>query len=366
MKTKLADQRVISELIASVTIPQFDELTSINQNKNNLKMHRFNEVIDLLTRASEEFLAVEIGSFTDKNIRLNPIDIVYEVLKNALPESRRILINNLDKMKFALPLVIPDYSDKPKINMWPLIDISRQTRKRSFNPFNDQHHVIAAVRIGNCDGFGLKLSADSKSEILNGVFFDGQQRFLSRKHRNLTNAMKKNQLGSIETCIHTPKKSLQQFLQIWNLQGNIQFEGLAAQIKLIKDYATVIIVILDNSKDLEQMNSKVIHLFGEKNVIVLLHENFQDEVSDTDSESENSDIYGSIFQKFDVIKFDSENMAEMYDKTRSLVSNYCIREGSFTLEKLGQDDEIRLLFDIDMDEPVLKVLEIKFLHFFYA
>ena len=359
IKAKLPCQIVNSELMASINIPKFDELTSINQSKNNLESHRLNAVIDLLTKASEKFLTVEIGSFINKNspyIRLNPMDIVYEVLKYALPESRRILTKNLDKMKFALPLVIPDCSKKPKINIWPFIDISRQTREKSFNPFNDQHHVIATVRMGNCDGFGLKLSTNSKSEILNGVFFDGQSRFLSRKHRKMSNVMKKNQLGSIETCIHTPNTSLQKFLQIWNLQGNIQFEGLEPQVKLIKEYATVIIVILDDNKDLEQMNGKIIDLFGEKqNIILLLPERRQNEDSDTDSETEENDIHGSIFHTFDVIKFNPENMAEMYDKTRSLVSNQCIQEGGFTLEKLGKNDSIRLLFDIDIEKPVLQI-----------
>ena len=360
IKSRLPDQTMASELIASLNVPNFDELTSIDQTRNNLQSHGSNAVIDLLTKASEDFLGVEIGSFNDKNIRLNPMDVVYEVLKNALPESRRILIKNLDKMKLALPLVLPDYSNKPKINIWPLSDISRQTREQSFNSFSDEHHVIAAVRIGNCDGFGTKLSINSKSEILNGVFFDAEQRFLSRKHRKMSNVMKKNQLGSIETCIHTPNKSLNKFLEIWNLQGNIQFEGLEPQVKLIKDFASVIVVILDNNEDLEQMNKEIIRLFGENHkIIVLLQDNREDGDSDTDSENEDADIPRPIFQKFDVIKFNSENMTEMSEKTRSLVSIHCIREGSFTLEKLGKSDYIRSFFDIDIEEHVLKTAMLK-------
>ena len=360
LKAKLPDQTVNSELLRSLSIPNFDELTSIDRNRKNSKSNRINSIIDLLSEASEDFLTVEIGSFDDKNLRLNPMDIIYEVLKNALPECRRIMIKNLDKMKFALPLVLSDYSKKPKINIWPLSDITRQTRERSFNPFNDVHHVIAAVRIGNCDGFGLKLSTISKSEILNSVFFDGEQRFISRKHQKMSNVMKKNQLGSIETCIHTPNNSIQKFLQIWNLQGNIQLEGLEAQVKLIKDNASVIVVILDNNEELEQMKSQIIHLFGENHkIIVLLHDNREDGESDTDSENEDADVQKSIFQEFDVIKFNSENMTEMYAMTRSLVSNHCIREGSFMLEKLGQCDYLRSSFDIDVDEHVLKASMLK-------
>ena len=356
IKSKLPNQKMDSEMIESLNIPNFEDLTAISRSRTidrSLKSKQFNAVLDLLTKACEDFLTIEIKS-DDTSIRLNPMDVIYHALKHALPESRRILINNLDKMKLALPLVIPNNASKPKICMWPFIDISRQTRERSFNLFNNPHHVIAAVRLGNCDGFGIPLSKSvSKSDILNGMFFEGQHRFLSRKHDKMSRVMKKNQLGSIETCIHTPNKKLNKFLQIWNLQGNVLFEGLEAQTKLIKNYASVIIVILDNDQDLERMNSEIINLFGEKQkVIVCLPPLRSDGFSDDDSEDDVYDNQRSMFPQFDVVT--SEYLAEMFEKTRLLVSNHCDQASSFTLEQLKKDENIRSSFDMDVQESIVQ------------
>ena len=167
--------------------------------------------------------------------------------------------------------------------------------------------------------------------------------------------MKKNQLGSIETCIHTPNEKLKNFLQIWNLQGNIQFEGLEAQTKLIKKYASVIIVVLDDDEDLELMNSKIIDLFGDKQRIIVLLREKRTNVDSWDSESEDHENSPSMFPQFDVITFNSENFGEMYERARSLVSSYCIQEGSFTLRKIEGDADIRSLFDIDVKESIIQV-----------
>ena len=354
MKSRIPNQNVASKLLKLLDIPTFEDLTAINQKRTTLESKQCNTVIDLLTKASEDFLASEIRLFDDENSRLHPMDVVYQALKNALPESKAILVKNLDKMKLALPLVIPNYSSRPKMNIWPLIGISRQTREQSFNLYNRKHHVIAAVRLGNCDGLDIKLSTLSKSEILNEVFFEGEHRFLSRTHKKLAETMKKNQLGSIETCIHTPNKTLNQFLQVWNLQGNVHFEGLEAQTKLINKYASVIIVILDDDEDLELMNNKMIDLFGIKQRIIVLLREKRIETDSWDSDDEDHENPSSIFPQFNVITFKSENAAVMYERTRSLVSNYCMQEGSFTLETIENDGDIRSLFDIDVKESILQ------------
>ena len=257
-------------------------------------------------------------------------------------------------MKLALPLVIPNHCSRPKINIWSFIGISRQTREKYFNLYHNKHHVIAAVRLGNCDGFGSKLSTLSKSEVLNGVFFEGKHRFLSRRHETISKVMKKSQLGSIETCIHTPNEKLNNFLQIWNLQGNIQFEGLEAQTKLIKNHATAIIVILDDDEDLETMNDKVVNIFGEQQKILVLirQKRTDDDLSDSDNDDYNSQQLFS--PNFDVIKFDPENLADLYERARSLISNYCSQEETFTLEVLERDDAMESLFDIDVKESILE------------
>ena len=350
-KARIPNQTLISQLLLSQSIPKYDELTAINETETILKTDQVQEIIKLLTKASEDFLAVDIA--LPDQTKLNPMDAVYNVLKKALPETNRILITNLDKLKLALPLILPNYSAQPKIILWPFIGISRQTSEKSFNLFTDEHHVIAAVRLGNRHGFGSKLSTLSKSEILNGVFFDCQHRFSSRRHGKLSNVLKKNQLGSLETCIHTPNTKLNMFLQVWNLQGNILLEGLEAQIQFINLYASVIIVVLDDDEDLDKMNSKMVKLFGkERKIIVLIRESRHD--TDTDSENEDDDLCNSYFPSFDVLKFDDENMVEMFESTRSLVSNYCTQKSNFTFESINSNKDLESSFDIDLKEYVLQ------------
>ena len=146
-KARVPNQESICRLLRSTSVPQYEKLTAINPSRTNLKTNQIKDVIELLTIASEDFLAVEIVLSDNPKIKFNPMDAIYNALKNALPESNRILITNLDKMKLALPLIIPNYSAKPKINIWPFIEISRQTREKSFNLFNDSHHVVAGVRL---------------------------------------------------------------------------------------------------------------------------------------------------------------------------------------------------------------------------
>ena len=102
IKSKIPNQNVDSKLLEALNIPTFDDLTAVN--KTNLESKQCNAVIDLLTKASEDFLTPEITLFDDENSRLHPMDVVYQALKNALPESGGILVKNLDKMKFAVPL----------------------------------------------------------------------------------------------------------------------------------------------------------------------------------------------------------------------------------------------------------------------
>ena len=353
-KARLPNPELVSNILQSLNIPSFDELTAINQKHGTTEFCQINKVIDLLAKASEDFLKVDLALSDIINLRLNPMDIVYEALKNALPESSRILITNLDKMKFALPLVIPNHSMKPKIKMWPLIGISRQTAKGSFDLFNDKHHVIAVVRLGDCHGFEVKLSTLSKSEILNEMFFEGQNRFLSRRHAKMSKTMKKNQLGSIETCIHTPNEKLNNFLQIWNLQGNIFFEGLEAQIKLINCCASIIIVVLDDDTNLQNMNLEIEKKFnGNQRIIVLIRKKIEDD--DTyDSENDDDVNFRTVFPNFDAIQFNNENIAEMYERTRSLISNYCSRESNFTLQSIENNDHLQSLFDMDLHESILQ------------
>ena len=84
--------------------------------------------------------------------------------------------------------------------------------------------------------------------MLNEIFFQDQPKFLSSSHSNLTKAMKRNQIGSMETAIHTPNEVLDEFFQVWNLHGNILYDGLKPQIELLSKSASAIIVVLDDDK----------------------------------------------------------------------------------------------------------------------
>ena len=165
------------------------------------------------------------------------MDVINRTLEKSEPESARILTENLDKMKYALPFVFPSYTEKSKLRLWPLVGINRQTRDRKFNMFQAQHshHVVACVRLGHSDGIINKLAAHSKSDIANGIFFEDQPKFFSRNHRNLAKAMKRNTMGTMETAIHAPNSNFDKFFQVWNLHGNISFDGLKPQAGFLLD-----------------------------------------------------------------------------------------------------------------------------------
>ena len=254
------------------------------------------------------------------------MDVINRTLEKSEPESARILTENLDKMKYALPFVFPSYTEKSKLRLWPLVGINRQTRDRKFNMFQAQHshHVVACVRLGHSDGVINKLSSHSKSEIANGIFFEDQPKFFSRNHRNLAKAMKRNTMGTIETAIHAPNSNFDKFFQVWNLHGNILFDGLKpqaglqfdslslayeswamigwfqkgrthqienlSQLELISRSASAIIVVLDDDKAIDFMERKIMEIFSAEKIIVLVPGAGSEAGSDSDSEEERVSI----------------------------------------------------------------------------
>ena len=383
-KAGYTDPLAAIKVLEKMAIPTFDDLTSIDRFWNdNFKSQQYDanqeddpsQVWKLLKESRTDFLNVVVRNKQEPDLKavcLHPMDIIYHVLRKTSSETTRILIENLDKMKIAFPIVIPEYNQKPRLLVWPFLSINRQTMKTKFNCFTSDHHVVACVRLSDYDAsFSKKQSIHSKSDILNQIFFPGQQRFISRNHPCLANQcgieyMKRIHQGAIETAIFTPNQSsqkndLEDFFQIWNLSGNINYAGLKPQTKLIKSVATSIIVIIDNDRNLTAKQQQVIEAFGHSSKIVLL---VLDHFSENDSSSSDSDEEQSEHIKSDfamkVIQFRANRKEESFNAIRKFIAKCQQTIPTFSLSKMVtqarslQSNNDLSEFEIDMNNDFIK------------
>ena len=328
-KAKIPNFFNTEEILKDVSGHSFDDLTCIDRNVDDeangvATGSNLLRIPIYLKEIRNDFLTAPVYISDLKKEYVHPMDIINRTLEKSEPESARILTENLDKLKYALPFVYPSYTEKSKLRLWPLVGINRQTRDRKFNMFQAQHshHVVACVRLGHCDGFinnkNNKLPSHSKSEMANGIFFEDQPKFLSRSHRNLAKAMKRNVLGTMETAIHTPNNNFDKFFQVWNLHGNIMFDGLKPQLELISKSASAIIVILDDDKAIDFMERKIIEIFGSERIVVLVPGSGSNSDSDSDSDdSEHSSIKMNILK---CLTYNSSRKQDTFYQVRSFVN----------------------------------------------
>ena len=382
-KAGYTDPLLASEVLETMTIPTFDDLTSIDRiwHKNfTTKQYDTNQKDDpsqvwkLLKESRTGFLNVVIRNKSEQNLKavcLHPMDIIYHVFRKTSSETTRILIENLDKMKIALPIVIPEYNQKPQLLIWPLLSINRQTMNTKFNCFTNDHHVVACVRLGDSDALlPKKRSIYSKSDILNQIFFPGQHRFISRNHPCLANQsgmdyMKRIHQGAIETAIFTPNQSSQQnelnnFFQIWNFSGNISHAGLRPQSKLIASMASSIIVIVDNDRNFAVKQQQIIDSFGSRSNIILLILDHSDD-SDDSSSSESEETTGRSTSDFaKIIQFRADRKEESFNTIRNFVAKCQQSKPNFSFSKLlNQSRSLETHncltdFDVDMNNDIIK------------
>ena len=384
-KAGYTDPLLAIQVLEKITIPTFDDLTSIDRFWNdNIKIKQYdaNEEDDpsrvwkLLKESRTDFLNVVVRNKQELDLKavcLHPMDIIYHVLRKTSSETTRILIQNLDKMKIAFPIVIPEYNQKPRLLIWPLLSINRQTMKTKFNSFTNEHHVVACVRLSESDeSFSMKQSIHSKSDILNQIFFPGQQRFISRNHPRLANQcgidhMKRIHQGAIETAIFTPNQSSQQnelehFFQIWNLSGNINHAGLKPQTKLIASVASSIIVIVDNDRNLTAKQEQIIKAFGlSSNIILLILDHYsENDSSSSDSDEEQSEHIKSDFATMEVISFRPNRKEESFNAVRNFISKCQKFKPTFSFSKIVtqarslQTNNDLSEFAIDMNNNLIK------------
>lgn len=183
----------IMDAFYNVKLPSFDDLTSIDRLweeivafdklPDNLQ-NQAEQLLELLKESREEFLKIRViheNAIIQKSEWLHPMDIIYHFIRSSDLEAVRIMIENLDKMKLALPLVIPNFQRKPSLSLWPFLSISRQAGNENFQAFSSCRHVIACVGLQQSNVFTqTSPSTHSKSEYLNKIFFDGQRRFIAR------------------------------------------------------------------------------------------------------------------------------------------------------------------------------------------
>ena len=322
-----------------------DEVDGV-KNKSNLE-----KIPIFLKQISKKFLIAPVFISESKKQYVHPMEIVNRVLKRSDPEAARILTENLDKMKFALPFVFPSYASKSKLSLWPLIGINRQTRDRKFNMFKNLHHVIAFVRLGQYDGITQKLSSHSKSEIANGTFFQDQPKFFSRNHPELTNAMRRSMMGTLETAIHTPNKNFEQFFQVWNLHGNISFNGLKPQLELISQSASVIIVILDDDKMVNHMEQKIIDIFGRDKILVVVPKADSQTDSDSESDEEQTSIKMNLLK---TVPFSASRNQDSFKQIRSHIKNILSSKPEFYFQNIITNPVWAGRFDFDFDHATIK------------
>ena len=285
----ISNSIAVKHALQTVNVPTFDDLTSIDRLwQDNVSIGLLSDnfekqaerMLDLLKESREDFLKVRVihnNAIIKKSEWLHPMDIIYHFMRSSDLEAKRILVENLDKMKFALPLVIPNFQRKPLLSLWPFLSISRQAGNANFQASSSSRHVIACVGLNQSNVFtDASLSTHSKSEYLNRIFFEGQQRFISGpfKHGEKIQIMKRSQEGSIDSAIFTASnqngdKNSNQFKEIWNLHGNID-NGLTSQINLIRKYASCVIVMVENNTNSIDMERKIIKAFGEHQQIIVL------------------------------------------------------------------------------------------------
>ena len=315
------------------------------QSKSSLE-----KVTIFLKEIRKDFQMVQVFISESRKEYVHPMDIVNRVLEKSDPEAARILTENLDKMKFALPFVFPSYVSKSKLNLWPLIGINRHTRDRKFNMFKNLHHVVAFVRLGHSDGITQKLSSHSKSEIANGIFFQDQPKFFTRNHPDLTNAMRRSILGTLETAIHTPNQNFEDFFQVWNLHGNISFNGLKPQLELIARSASVIIVILDDDKMINVMEEKIIDIFGREKILVVVPKSESSDF-DSDSDEERTPIQMNLLN---TVPFSVARNQDSFKHIRSYVKNIFSSKPKFHFQNIVMNPVWSGHFDFDFEHATIK------------
>ena len=323
-KAKIPNFYKTEEILKDVSGQSFDDLTCIDRNVDDEANGVATEsnllrIPICLKEIRNEFLTSPVYISDLQKEYVHPMDIINRTLEKSEPESARILTENLDKLKYALPFVFPSYTEKSKLKLWPLVGINRQTRDRKFNMFQAQHshHVVACVRMGHCDGLINKLPSHSKSEMANGIFFEDQPKFLSRSHRNLAKAMKRHVLGTMETAIHTPNNNFDKFFQVWNLHGNVMYDGLKPQLELISKSASAIIVILDDDKAINFIERKIIEIFGSERIVVMVPGSESNADSDSDSDdSEHSSIKMNTLKCF---TYNSSRRQDTFNQVRTFV-----------------------------------------------
>ena len=379
------DPFLAKEVLETMTVPTFDDLTSIDRFWNqNFTAQKFDanqnddpaQIWKLLKESRTEFLNVVVRNKPQPDLKavcLHPMDIIYQVFRKTSSETIRILTENLDKMKIAFPIVIPEYKQKPRLLIWPLLSINRQTMKTKFNSFVNDHHVVACVRLSDSDTMlSKKRSIYSKSDILNQIFFPGQQRFISRNHPRLANQyginhMKRIHQGAIETAIFTPNQSSQQnelehFFQIWNLSGNINHAGLKPQTKLIASVASSIIVIVDNDRNLIAKQEQIIKAFGvSSNIVLLILDHYsENDSSSSDSDDEQSEDIKSDFARMEVISFSPNRKEESFNSIRNFISKCQQFKPTFSFSKIvtqarsPKTNNDLSEFEIDMNNNLIK------------
>ena len=324
-KSKIPNVFEIEEILQNVPVQTFEDLISIDrliesQEYESQPVSNMLHILNCLKEIRNEFFAKPVYTLSTKKECIHPMDIIHRALEKSKPESARILTENLDKMRYALPLVISSYTSKPKLKLWPLMGINRQTKDRKFNMFNHKHshHVVAFVRLGFSDGLHNKLSSHSKSELANKIFFEDQPKFLSRRHPKLSKCFKRNVPGCLETAIHTPNDTFDTFFQVWNLYGNIMYAGLKSQIELIAKAATAIIVVLDDDQALDEMEKMIIQMFGSQRILVLIPA----AASQTDSESDSDEeTVSNRMTTLKCISYDSTHEQDSLNTIRTFVQN---------------------------------------------
>ena len=324
-KAKIPNFFNTEEILKDVSGPSFDDLTCIDRDFDDdasgvATGSNLLRIPICLKEIRNDFLTKPVYISDLQKEYVHPMDIINRTLEKSEPESARILTENLDKLKYALPFVYPSYTEKPKLRLWPLVGINRQTRDRKFNMFQAQHshHVVACVRLGHSDGLIQKLPSHSKSEMANGIFFEDQPKFLSRSHRNLAKAMKRNVIGTMETAIHAPNNNFDKFFQVWNLHGNIMYDGLKPQVELISKSASAIIVILDDDRAIDFMERKIIEIFGSEKIIVLVPGSGSHDDSDSESDEERSSIKMNSLK---CLTYNSSRKQDTFIQVRSFVKD---------------------------------------------
>ena len=161
----------VESALSTVDGISYEELISIDRDfgKNQAEGNNANCMKRMLKEIRSKFLTEKVVISEWNGYSIHPMDVINHVLLKSSPESCRILIQNLQKMKFALPLVIPRLTKKPKILAWPFIGIECEHGKINFNLFRNYHHVVAFVRLGcsNIDSHKTSFQHGNKTSLLN-------------------------------------------------------------------------------------------------------------------------------------------------------------------------------------------------------